>query len=413
MSHSYGNGNSNGNNYLSKKRLDEDNPIDNRYHYDKYEKFEKYGSHSRYNNINYIYSKPSQGNNYYNTSTRYRGNYYNNPKPFHSNSYSNKLSQKKDYRKPYQKYASSNVNEGIRNLSHCEMPSPPPISLKQKADGDSLKSLSSTFATDSKSNSTGSNNEINIKEINKLVSNNSNKDKTDKDEEIATFKLPKPSEKLLNYQYFSRNSIKLEDNPLENFEIYPKNLYELNINNIPKKQGGTTISESINSDNIENALSIKSCYLLAKIPNWRLVTNFVPASSLTEENFGNISLLEEENEDEDKTEEFKSEKKNSEESHIENKKKEKPIKSHLVYFEGYEDTVDKYLEQNMSLKRNIIEDIFNEKTIIEQFHYDILKIKNKLKQNIYKTNYLNIKQENLRNAIDEKKKKKDDYLVNS
>ena len=30
-----------------------------------------------------------------------------------------------------------------------------------------------------------------------------------------------------------------------------------------------------------------------------------------------------------------------------------------------------------------------------------------------KTNYLNIKQENLRNAIDEKKKKKDDYLVNS
>ena len=413
MSHSYGNGNSNGNNYLSKKRLDEDNPIDNRYHYDKYEKFEKYGSHSRYNNMNYIHSKPSQGNNYYNTSSRYRSNYYNNPKPIHSYSYSNKLSQKKDYRKSYQKYSSSNTNEGIRNLSHCEMPSPPPLSVKQKPDGDSLKSLSSTTAIDSKSNSTGSNNEINIKEINKLVSNITNREKNEKEEEITNFKLPKPSEKFLNYEYFNRNSIKMEVNPLENFEIYPKNLYELNINNLSKKQGDITISESINNDNIENALSIKSCYLLAKIPNWRLVTNFVPASSLTEENFGNILLLEEEKEDDDRTEELESEKKNSEEPQIENKKKEKPKKSHLVYFEGYEDSVEKYLEQNISLKRNIMEDIFNERTIIEQYHYDILKIKNKLKQNIYKTNYLNIKQENLRNAIDEKKKKKDDYLVNS
>jgi len=410
MSHSYGNGNSNGNNYLSKKRLDEDNQIDNRYHYEKYEKFEKYGSHSRYNNINYIHSKPSQGNNFYNTSSRYHSNYYNNPKPFYSNSYSNKLPKKKDYRKPYQKYTSTNTNEGIRNLSYCEMPSPPP-SLKQKPDGDSLKSLSSTTAIDSKSSYTWSNNEINIKEVNKFVSNISNREKNDKDEEIATFKLPKPSEKFLNYEYFNRNSINLEENPLEKFEIYPKNLYEFNINNIPKKQGNTTISESINNDNIENILSIKSCYLLAKIPNWRLVTNFVPASSLTEENFGNILLLEQEKENEKRTEGFKLEKKNNEESQTENNKKEKSIKSHLVYFEGYEDAVEKYLEKNMSLKRNIMEDIFNERSIIEQYHYDILKIKNKLKQNIYKTKYLNIKQENLRNALYEKKKKKDESLI--
>lgn len=99
-------------------------------------------------------------------------------------------------------------------------------------------------------------------------------------------------------------------------------------------------------------------------------------------------------------------KKNGEEKQAESKKR-KSQKSHLVYFEGFEDEVEKYLEPNMSSKKNIKEDIFNIKSIIEQYHYDIIKIKNKLKQNIYKTNYLNIKQDNLRNAIDETKKNDD------
>ena len=37
--------------------------------------------------------------------------------------------------------------------------------------------------------------------------------------------------------------------------------------------------------------------LLAKIKNWRLVTNFVPASSLTAEKFKNIIPLDEEEDD--------------------------------------------------------------------------------------------------------------------
>ena len=45
MSHSYVNGNTNGNNYLNKKRLEEDIQMDNRYHYDKYEKFDKNVNH--------------------------------------------------------------------------------------------------------------------------------------------------------------------------------------------------------------------------------------------------------------------------------------------------------------------------------------------------------------------------------
>ena len=58
MSHSYGNGNPNGNNYLNRKRPEDDVPS---YYYDKYDKFDKYSNHSnpRYNNsMNYNYSKP-------------------------------------------------------------------------------------------------------------------------------------------------------------------------------------------------------------------------------------------------------------------------------------------------------------------------------------------------------------------
>ena len=448
MSHSYGNGNSNGNNYLNKKRLEEDISLDNRYHYDKYDKYNKYGGHSRYTNMNYIHSKPLPGNNYYNTSSRYRSNYYNNSKPFHSNSYSNKIQQKRDYKKPYQKYSNPNVNEGIRNLSNCEMPSPPPTSNKSKLDGDSFKSISSSTAGDSKSSLNDYNNGIKVKDINKLVPNinshistvrsqpffqnspqiklssppnikykdkqisdrkeENNKwkkiDEDKKEEEIPVFKFPKPSEKLVNYEPFNRNSITIEDNPLENFELYPKCIYDLN--NAPSvKKNSITLSNSM-FNNIENALSIKSCYLLAKIPNWRLVTNFVPASSLTEEKFKNIRPLEEMKvDDDDYTEEIEPGKNNSE---SEKKKKEREKKSYLIYFPKYEDAVEKYLEQSLPIKRQIKEDIFNQKYIIAQYHYDILKYKNKLKQNIYKINYLNIKQENSKNDLDDKKK--NDYF---
>jgi len=444
MSHSYGNGNSSGNNYLNKKRQEDDIPMDSRNHYDRYEKFDKYSSHSRYTNMNYIHSKPPPGNNYYNNGSRYRSNYYNNPKPFHGNSYSNKLPPKRDYKKPYQKYGNPNSNESIRNLSHFDT-SPPPIQIKQKPDGDSLKSISSSTIGDSKSNLNGANNGINIKDINKLVSNISShipsgrgqslfqnsqqnknmdiklssssdlkyKDKSlckynrkwrkedddNKDEEISIFKFPKPSEKLLNYEHFNRNSIKIEINPLENFEIYPKNFYELYMNHIIRKPNGITISESINKDNLENVLSIKSSYLLAKIPNWRLVTNFVPASSLTEEKFKNIIPLEEDKDSDDRTEEAEPKIVNSRKKEEE---KEKPKKSYLVYSEKYNEIIDKALEQFIDKKKQVKKDIFNKNYIIAQYHYDILKIKNKLKQNLYKINFLNIKQENLRNAIDDK-----------
>ena len=447
MSHTYGNGNSGGNNYISKKRCEDDIPMDNRYHYDKYDKFDKYGNHGRYNNINYIHSKPPQGNNYYNATTRYRNNYYNNSKPFHTNNYSNKLGPKRDYKKPFQKYPNPNTNKGIRNLSNCDMPSPPPLSLKQKQDGDSLKSISCSTSEESKQNSFNSiiYNGINLKDINKFVSNITNiptgrgqpifnqqninisiklspsnikykdnkiseykeenkkwrkEEEDNKEEEIPIFKFPKPSEKLLNYEPLNRNLIKIEENPLENFEIYPKNLYDLNLHNIPRRPNNITVSESINNDNVDNILSLKSCYLLAKISNWRLVTNFVPASSLTEEKFKNIIPLEEYKEEDERKEENEKVKKDLDKK----EKKEKPKKPYLVYSEKFDEAVEKSLEQLIHKEKQVKKDIFNKRYIIAQYHYDILKLKNKIKQNINKINYLNIKQENSRNAIDDKSK---------
>ena len=60
------------------------------------------------------------------------------------------------------------------------------------------------------------------------------------------------------------------------------------------------------------------------------------------------------------------------------------------------------MEQLENKKKQVKKDIFNKKYIISQYHYDILKLKNKIKQNIYKINYLNIKQENTRSVIEEK-----------
>ena len=440
MSHSYSNGNSNGNNYLNKKRLEEDIQIDSRYHYDKYEKFDKNYNHGRYNNMNYNHSKPIQGNIYYNTGTRYRSFYYNNPKSYHSNGYSNKFLPKKDYKKPYQKYSHPNVNDGIRNLSHCEMPSPPSLSLKNRRDADSLKSISSTTAGESKSSLNDSNNGFNIKSINKLISNFTShissrrekiifqdypshlkykekknsayyeekqkckKEEEDDDDEIHIFQFPKVPEKSLNYEPFNKNYVKFEENPLENFELYPNNIYEINMNNVARKTYSSPKND-LNKNIFRKNLSIKSCYLLAKIPNWRLVTNFIPASQLTSEKFKNIIPLEENNDekDVDLIEEFKPKQncpKNEEKG--DELKKDEPIKSYLVYSDKFEEIVDKSLEHLEHKRKQIKRDIFNKKYIIAQYHYDILKLKNKIKQNKYKINYLNIKQENTSSVIDEK-----------
>jgi hypothetical protein len=207
--------------------------------------------------------------------------------------------------------------------------------------------------------------------------------------DLQLIPFPQPSPSLMNFRPFDKSLVKLESNPLEKFVLYPNHLYELNysaIYNSIKRAKGTPIKELMNRDKISDILSMKSCYLLAKIPNWRLVTNFVPACRLTNEKFSKIIPLDEE--EEEKKEEA-------------NKKE---IKYSLIYNDKYEDIVEKYLEENVSSNKNIKSRIFNEESIIAQYHYNTLKLKNKLKQGFFRINYLNIKQENLKNAIEENNK---------
>jgi len=76
----------------------------------------------------------------------------------------------------------------------------------------------------------------------------------------------------------------------------------------------------------------------------------------------------------------------------------------LIYNDKYEDIADKYLEENFGMKKGIKSRIFNEESIIAQYHYNTLKLKNKLKQGFFRINFLNIKHENLKNAIEENNK---------
>ena len=387
MRHSFGSGNSSRNTFLSRKRQEDDIPIDNRYHHAKYPKYDKYNPHPRYNNLNYIHSnsKPPPGNNYYNSHYR-GGNYYNSQKNY-----------RRDFKKPYQKYSSPNANEDIRNISNCDLsPSPPSLSLKNSEDASFTR-----YDSNPNFNESNGSNSLNIKSLNKLVSNitqqNINiqiklstpkhlkyknkheeakfeEDKFEEDEESPKFQFPKPSEKIHNFEPFHKSLIKIEENPLEHFELYPKNLLGKTKNN------GASLSNSNKYlNNFKNILQLKSCYLLAKIPNWRLVTNYVPASALNKEKLENCLSLDEKNDGDWGL---------------------VPGNPALVFDEKYEENVDKCLEQNSSKKKQVEMAIYNFKFIISQYHYDILKIKNKLNQNKFKIDYLNIKQENLRNAVE-------------
>lgn len=138
--------------------------------------------------------------------------------------------------------------------------------------------------------------------------------------------IPYLNVKSTSYVPFDRNSIDIKTpSPLDDFEVYPQNLYTLNSNiNIPKN-----INTSEPIKNVLNELSFKSCYLLSKIPNWRLVSKFVPISSLKQEKFEKI------NEEED----------------LEKKDKNDEKKSFLVYSEKFEDMVENYLDENKNKKR--------------------------------------------------------------
>ena len=136
----------------------------------------------------------------------------------------------------------------------------------------------------------------------------------------------------------------------------------------------------------EYDLSLESSYLLAKIQNWRVVSKFVPISSLKNAKFRTFL----ENCAEDET--------------IKNKNnKNEEIKSYLVYSEKYEDIVNGCLKDNMIKKKKIKLDIMNRKLIGDQLQRDIFEIKKRLQKNKYDIKFLDAHNEHLYNTTEKTK----------
>ncbi len=390
MSYSYNQGNS----YINKKRKDDERSNKN-YGYDRYEKYDKYdkynGGYSSYHQSNHnIISNNSY---YHNNNSRGKNSYYQNPKSYHS--FINKNDIRRDYKKSYQKY-SNNDSEGIRNLSHYEMPSPKKIEDKKLKNKDNdnegliknINQLVSNFFPNQKvpyqhifQSQQNINIEINVttppeikvKGDNEKIKLNEEKMKSKMNSKEETLKknilnIPRPSPKL-NIQKFNRSSIIIKENPIYSFDAFPDSLFTINQNISSNNQNNISESKDCN-------IKLDSSYLLAKIPNWKLVTNFVPGSLLTEEKFENIP--------------------------IDENIKEK--KNFIIFVPKYEEIIEKNLNSNRINKNKVLNDIYIIKHNIKGYQKDIIKLRNKIKGNEFKLKCYSIKNKSLINAIKENNK---------
>ena len=276
MSNSYENINSDidterNNTYLKKKRINEKEyiPNDNKYHY----KFKKY------------YSKPFKENYYYNIDNP-RNNYYNK-----SNSFYNKFIWNKNYKKYYHNNY-NNYERIIKSKNDYNILSLQNINLKEKDEEQSLNSFSSSTNFNSpnkpifkngfnqffhqslkKDNHDNINNENDFKSMNYIKEEkyeifDENKIKNEKNEENEEkyekfdfmYKIEKIFKKISNYEPFNINQIIIYENPLNNFQLYPEDLFTKKF--IPDMKKDKLINNDVKE------CSIESCYLLAKIPNW-------------------------------------------------------------------------------------------------------------------------------------------------
>lgn len=251
-----------------------------------------------------------EGSNYYHNSkyqTRDRDNWH-----YKYRGYGDK-SPRRDYKKAYQKY--SNETEGVRNLSHCEMPSPPKKKIEdesnvQREKNGIIEGLNS-FVTNIVSNKfpqSGPYQNIfqNQQNINIKISltssgqlRNKPKEKESKDKETQfanedrkisieedEFIEPKPllppPQSKIDLVPFDKSTIKIEKNPFDSIKPIPS----IETNEVFEHMDGSSMQ--IKPTETASLIKLSSCYLLAKIPNWRLVTNYVPGALLSEEKFKRI-----------------------------------------------------------------------------------------------------------------------------
>ena len=359
--------------YLSKKRTDRDidnskNKYDSEHSEQKYDKFDKH----YYQSKSYITKDYPQ---HYRNSSKYR----NKDNWYYQNKFYSK-SPRREYKKPYQKY--SNDNEEVRNLSHCELP-PSPKSKKEENDKEGLIQGINSFVSNIVSshfppsrqgtyqhtfqNQQNINIEINLTSPSQLIKG-AEKRKRNYEPRISTEKESVDEFKELPYLKqveqegmipFNKENIKIEPNPFDDFEILPKE----------KENEIIPIMNEENERKEMKVVDIKSSYLLAKIPNWRLVTNFVSADELKEEKFDKI--IKEDAMD------------------IEEKK------FYLVYDKNIERSVEKTIEKNSFPKNKLKNEIMNIMNGIEHCSSEVRKIQNRLFADEWKINCLDIKLEAL------------------
>ncbi len=367
------------NSYINKKRREEETSNKN-YRHDRYDKYEK--NNMGYSSYNKNHSMISNNSYYHNSTSRPKNPYYPNPKNYHNYM---KNDMRRDYKKSYQKY-SNNDSEGIRNLSHYEMPSPKKNEEKKIKNNDNeglIKNINQLVSNIVKfpnqkvpyqhifQSQQNINIEINVtsppdikmKGEKEIIKEEKSKSKNVKEEKKNILNIPRPSPKL-NIQKFNRNSIIIKENPIFSFDAFPDCLFNF-------KSSNQNIQEN---DDKDFNIKLESSYLLSKIPNWRLVSNFVSPSLLNEEKFENIP--------------------------INNNKKEK--KSYILYDSKYEYILEKNLI--VGRKNKLLNDIYGIQYSIDKSNIDILKIKNKIKQKEFKLKCLSLKKESIDNAINDNRK---------
>ena len=364
--------------YLSKKRSERDSDNSSKKKYDYEPRYDKYDKHYHQSN-SYIIKDYS--NNYYRNSSSSK--YRNRDNWCYQNKFYSK-SPRRDYKKPYQKY--SNDNEGVRNLSHCELP-PSPKNKKEENNKNGLFQGINSFVSNIVSshfppprqgtyqhtfqNQQNINIEINLTSPSQLIKGAEKRKRNyesriaEREKEIDEFdefkELPfsKPLPKLPKNEIipFNKDSIKIEANPFDDVEILPK-----------EKETEIPIVNEDTEKKETKIVDIQSGYLLAKIPNWRLVTAFVSADELKEEKFDKI---------------------------IKEDAMELENKYYLVYDKNIERSVEKIIEQNSFQKNKLKNEIMNMMSGIEHCSSEVRKIQNKLFADEWKINYLDIKLEAL------------------
>ena len=363
--------------YMSNKRhFDYDDHYD---HYDHYEKNydRSYDKGDKYYPPKYRCSPYSNGFHGGGNLKNYRGKdyYYSNHPQYHNSNYTSNKSPRRDYKKPFQKYGTD--TDGVRNLSHCELPSspnrkkddhpenrkdelypefnyvmnrlpqgqftspqqPPPYQqIYQNQQNISIKiiqkpylnspydkrpmtsNMSSSYMTSGYSKRRYSNQyDSSYKDSDKnnalkLIQQGSNESSTRHSQEHRyESKIPKP--KITTS--FQKTNISLIEKPKNLFEKGP---------NLPLDEY-KPLSSSLNSHKYmktyTNSLELEPNYLLSKIPNKKLVSNFVNISMLNNEKYEDVVQSQESK------------------------------KSFLVYDDKYENEVKKFTECNAAKKENL------------------------------------------------------------